>query len=257
MSDRSIYIAGPMRGYPEFNFPKFNEAAASYERDGWHVYSPADHDFENGFDPTGLTGDEALEDLGFDLKEALTWDVNAVIEADAIALLPGWEDSKGARAEYALAQALDKDVYFYEEEEPPAALTDLLRKTAEAHVEMQTYATGRLLDGEVRITNALTGGEKGSKLARFDLIRPETLKELAEHNGVGALKYADRNWEKGYDWSLSFAALNRHLWAFWGGEDIDEETGSKHIIAAAWHCFVLARFMDTHPELDTRGIGKD
>jgi hypothetical protein len=105
---------------------------------------------------------------------------------------------------------------------------------------------------EVRVVNEKTGGEKGSKLARFDLVPVEPLILLAEHFGRGARKYADRNWEKGYDWSLSFAAMMRHAWAFWSGEDIDPETGSPHIIAVAWHAFALAEFMRRHPELDNR-----
>lgn len=104
---------------------------------------------------------------------------------------------------------------------------------------------------EVRVTSS-TGAEKGSKLARFDLIPVGPLTELAEHFGRGAKKYADRNWEAGYDWSLSFAAMQRHAWQFWNGEDIDPETGSKHIIAVAWHALALAQFMDQHPDFDNR-----
>lgn len=105
--------------------------------------------------------------------------------------------------------------------------------------------------GEVRMVSS-TGAEKGSKLERFDLIPVGPLRELAKHFGRGAMKYDDNNWRKGYDWSLSFAALMRHAWAFWGGEDIDEETGTPHIIAAAWHCFALAEYREAHPEFDNR-----
>jgi hypothetical protein len=104
---------------------------------------------------------------------------------------------------------------------------------------------------EIRVTSA-TGGQKGSKLARFDLIPTVPFQELAEHYGKGAKKYDDDNWRKGYDWRLSYAALSRHLTAFWGGEDLDPETGTPHVICAAWHCFALREFMDIHPEYDTR-----
>lgn len=105
--------------------------------------------------------------------------------------------------------------------------------------------------GEVRVKSS-TGAEKGSKIERYDLIPAEPLRLLAQHYGRGAAKYEDRNWEAGYDWSLSFAALMRHAWAFWGGEDIDPETGTPHIIAAAWHCFALAEYMNTHRDFDNR-----
>jgi hypothetical protein len=104
---------------------------------------------------------------------------------------------------------------------------------------------------EVRTVSA-TGGEKGQKLARFDLIPVGPLTELAKHYGRGAQKYADRNWEKGYEWSKNYAALQRHLFAFWDGEDLDPETGTPHVVAVAWHAFALAEFMNTHPEFDDR-----
>ena len=105
---------------------------------------------------------------------------------------------------------------------------------------------------EIRVTDPDTGAQKGMKLERHDLIPARFLTELARHYGVGAKKYEDRNWEKGYAWSKSYAALQRHLTQFWAGEDIDEETGSKHLVAAAWHCIALATFMDEHPEKDDR-----
>lgn len=105
---------------------------------------------------------------------------------------------------------------------------------------------------EVRVVNAATGGEKGAKDAAFDLIPAGPLFALAEHYGRGAKKYASRNWERGTDWSLNFAALMRHAWAFWRGEDVDPETGSHHMTAVAWHAFALVEFGATHPELDNR-----
>lgn len=114
--------------------------------------------------------------------------------------------------------------------------------------------TAQPATGEVRVTSS-TGGEKGQKLARFDLIPTDALTELAEHFGVGAKKYADRNWERGYEWGLSYAALSRHLTSFWGGEDIDPETGSKHMTAVVWHAMALVHFMNNNPEFDNRPGG--
>ena len=89
----SAYIAGPMRGIDQFNFPAFDEAAANLRSIGWTVFSPAEHDRESGFDETRNT----LE--GFDIKQAFQWDCNRVCEADFIVLLPGWEKSQGVAAE--------------------------------------------------------------------------------------------------------------------------------------------------------------
>lgn len=101
---------------------------------------------------------------------------------------------------------------------------------------------------EVRIVDKNTGGMKGSKLARFDMIPPDVLWELAEHYGKGEAKYpsdpetGQPNWERGYSWRLSVAALERHLNAWLKGEDTDEETGSSHLICVIWHAMALRYF---------------
>lgn len=107
-----IYLAGPMRGIPEFNFPAFYAAAAKLRAEGNFVFSPAERDNErHGTDISkgNAMGDEskAAKDHGFNLREALAHDLAFICaEADAIALLPGWESSKGANAERATALAL-------------------------------------------------------------------------------------------------------------------------------------------------------
>lgn len=116
-------------------------------------------------------------------------------------------------------------------------------------------AEGEEMDGgAVLVVDKNTGGGKGSKLARFDLIPPDVMWQLAEHYGAGARKYEDRNWQKGYPWSLSIAALHRHLAQFEMGEDIDPETGSKHMIAVVWNAVALAWFQDHYPEGDDRFV---
>lgn len=132
---------------------------------------------------------------------------------------------------------------------------------------------------EIRTTSS-TGGQKGVKIARHDLIPAGPLNALAEHFGRGALKYDDNQWRKGYEWSKSYAALQRHLNAFWRGEDYDvcsndvggcayetadgkpftplehdtcyNHTGSHHLAAAAWHVFALLEFVEIHPGHDDR-----
>ena len=86
----------------------------------------------------------------------------------------------------------------------------------------------------------------------YHLLPPELLEGVATVLQFGAAKYAPRNWEKGYNWSLNFAAMQRHLWAWWGGETLDPETQSNHMTAAAWHALVLLEFSKIHPEFDDR-----
>jgi len=121
--------------------------------------------------------------------------------------------------------------------------------------DAQTHVVDLDVQEEIRVVNAETGGEKGSKMERFDLVPAEPMRQIARHYGVGAEKYSERNWERGYDWSLSIAALERHLNAWKAGEDIDEETGSNHLTAVAFHVLALLQFTEEHPELDDRRTG--
>lgn len=108
-----IYLAGPMRGYAEFNFPAFNRWAAALRDHGHEVLNPAETDHNNGFETSGLTGTDAeLEHAAFDLRSALAFDLSWICKnADAVAVLDGWRLSKGARAEVHAAWALGLPVY--------------------------------------------------------------------------------------------------------------------------------------------------
>jgi hypothetical protein len=107
----NIYLAGPMRGYPEFNFPAFHAAAAELRLLGHVVFSPAEKDIEKHGDAAfkGEVGrqDEVASNAGFSLRAALKMDLDFICEhADAVALMRGWEKSTGANAESATAIAL-------------------------------------------------------------------------------------------------------------------------------------------------------
>lgn len=94
-----IYVAGPMSNKPDLNFPAFENATKLLREQGNEVFNPA----EQG-------GDESK------YREYLTADLAWICtHADAIALLPGWQDSPGATAEYATARALGLDVIVLEE----------------------------------------------------------------------------------------------------------------------------------------------
>jgi hypothetical protein len=102
-----IYIAGPMTGIKYFNAPAFADAAFRLRLVGYDVFSPAENDINNGFELGKMTGHEALTDHGYSLREALKQDLAWICDnAEGIAVLPGWEKSKGVAAEIALATAL-------------------------------------------------------------------------------------------------------------------------------------------------------
>ncbi|MBN2129327.1 MAG: DUF4406 domain-containing protein [Sedimentisphaerales bacterium] len=108
-----VYLAGPMTGLPDFNMPAFDAAADRLRQRGWNVINPAEH-----FD--GRT------DLPRDMY--LRADLGELVRCNAIALLPGWQESQGARMEYFVARelgipALDAQTGDPIEDAPVAELT--------------------------------------------------------------------------------------------------------------------------------------
>ena len=112
-----IYLAGPMRGIPDFNFPAFKKAGAYLRKQGHEVFNPAERDEEDFGHTIQKKGDEhefaASVGLTTDQlrRRVFFFDAEYICKtAEAIALLPGWENSKGVKAEKALAEALGLDV---------------------------------------------------------------------------------------------------------------------------------------------------
>ena len=91
-----IYIAGPMTGLPDLNFPAFNAAANELRVEGWHVENPAEHGI--------VDGAQWSDYMHTDLQQLST--------CCAIYLLPGWSKSRGATLEAHVAKALGMAVYY-------------------------------------------------------------------------------------------------------------------------------------------------
>jgi hypothetical protein len=107
------------------------------------------------------------------------------------------------------------------------------------------------------ITTSSTGGRKGVKPERHSLVPTLPLAQVARVYEYGSRKYADHNWRKGYEWSKSYDALQRHIQAFWGGEDLDPESGLPHPAHAVFHLFALLQGMSDHPEFDDRYVSAE
>ena len=119
-----VYTAGKMRGLPSFGAEEFRKAARVLREHGFKVISPLEMDEEAGIYVDGLTGFEDLTDQGFDIRSTLANDLQVVLlDADAVVLLPGWQDSQGAIAEYAAAQAAGVPTWELTYEDEGIALT--------------------------------------------------------------------------------------------------------------------------------------
>lgn len=91
-----IYIAGPMRGLPAFNYPAFNDWAKLHRDVGWDVVNPAEIGAQFGT-PEQINADTAL------LAAVVSAEMHALETCDAVFLMSGWQNSLGARQELATA----------------------------------------------------------------------------------------------------------------------------------------------------------
>lgn len=94
--------------------------------------------------------------------------------------------------------------------------------------------------------------KKDENKTRLELLSPIAINAIGEVLTMGAVKYQEHNWRKGFKWSRLLGAALRHLLAFMGGQDKDPETGLSHLA----HCGCCIMFMleheITHKELDDR-----
>lgn len=101
---KKVYLAGPMTGLPDFNYPAFHKAAAKLRAEGYYVYNPAEIAEDYG-------GTE-----GFDVRQGFAEYTRIICEeCDGVMMLPGWEKSTGATAEHALATALKLEITYLAE----------------------------------------------------------------------------------------------------------------------------------------------
>ncbi len=87
-----VYIAGPMTGYPDFNYPAFHDAERALIEAGHEPLNPA----------ANFDGDTTRE-----RREYMRRDIEMLLMAEAITFLPGWEKSKGATLEMRIAMELN------------------------------------------------------------------------------------------------------------------------------------------------------
>ncbi len=92
-----LYVAGPMTGIADFNFPAFNTAAAELRAVGYDVANPADHG-------------QATKPWAYYMRLAL----KSMLDCDGVALLPGYSNSKGATLELHVAESLGMKAKYVE-----------------------------------------------------------------------------------------------------------------------------------------------
>jgi len=97
--ENSIYIAGPMSGIVDHNYPAFHSAAQFLRSRGWTVFSPAE------------INADAIE-TGRPWSCCMRKDLAELVKCEAIFMLSGWKESKGATLELHVAERLGMTVIF-------------------------------------------------------------------------------------------------------------------------------------------------
>jgi hypothetical protein len=110
------------------------------------------------------------------------------------------------------------------------------------------YMLGRISSPNWR--EPVEGKKFDTGKARYDLIPPEIEEAIAKILTFGADKYGERNWELGMAWGRPYAALRRHMAAWWSGEENDPESNMPH----TWHAACCLAFIVA---FEARGVGTD
>lgn len=243
-----IYIAGPMRGKPRFNFDEFDAAAKLLKGAGHEPVNPADLDRACGFDPDR---DAHLVTRGF-IQDCMRRDLHALTECDAIMVLPGWDQSVGAKLEVATARSMGMCVY----DRWMRNVTSLVDADEDTKLptpdHVQNFFNTQTCecccdDTPCEVTISFESGAVRSADAesvRYDLITPIGLRRLAETYKEGSLKYSDRNWEKGMPASGLINHAVSHVYKWLAG-DVEED----HLAHAAWNLLAVLHFEELRPEL--------
>lgn len=259
-----LYLAGPMSGLPNFNYDAFHRYAKLLRERGYEVFNPAEaHD-----------GDQGLE-----LWQYYASDLPEVAKADAVAVLPGWSESTGARIEVLVAKKLGKPVY-----SAVLLVSDDLKSEDEALItddvdvvviypnpdngpdfervyddsELTTSDRFEFYESNPERHTSVHGGVKDNvNKPRLDLIPSLPLFKAGEVLAFGARKYKPHNWRLGLSWLETYGSLQRHLAAWLDGEDNDRESGYHHLAHAVCQMLFLAEFVFRGTGTDDRFVSLD
>lgn len=256
MPKRRVYLSGPMSGYPDYNYPLFNDVAGKLRAAGWEVFNPAEND-------EGSTHRPREWYLKTDIPNALACDI--------VAVLPGWEKSRGAKLEALVAlevgilvvdaMALTRNEGLFPVD--TAWLTDILNRppTTEGvntvqHLVNEVHARALDAIAASEPANAETaGGTRYShgKPAGWWYAPIYGLRLVAPVWERGAKKYAPMDWKNGQSFSTLIDCATRHLLEVLdrGPYAKDTETGCYHAAHTVWNLLALLTFIERgRTELD-------
>lgn len=252
-----LYLAGPMRGKPDYNFPAFHAATRRLREWGFEVWSPAENDVtQDGFDPT--------KDKAREMSHYMKRDLPEVCHADAVAVLPGWEHSEGARLEVHVCRAIGHPVIDAEtlEEIPETVILERHEWRNGGYVVENEAAPFTQAEAEVCDVSSYVAQTPNGTTTVYDT-KPTNPKDIVAINKLdmslfpetaiaygalgmteGSCKYGGYNYRPGGVLaSVYIGALKRHIAKYYNGEWEDDKTNVPHL-ASALCC--IAILIDAH-----------
>lgn len=217
---RTAYLAGPMRGYVDFNYPLFNAVAKELHNCGYEIENPAQ---------TDAAVQERADAAKHPLSVYMERDLADVAKTDAVFVLPGWESSEGAKIEVNVAFMLGHPVYTLPEFE----------RVERPILGDWAFTQGPVSPARTQTMPADSADRKATPLVSGVLdYFPAALAEVARVSKYGNDKH---NPGEPLHWSRNKSAdhadaIGRHL--IDRGE-IDPETGMSHTAELAWRALAL------------------
>ena len=276
---KKVYLSGPMRGIPFFNARAFEDARrqikseapcsfvfdpvkADQQHYGFYVWElPADYDWN--------TLPDNLPPLETIAKRDLRW----VVDSDVLVALPGWEKSKGARAEIHTAFWVRKPIYAWPDlqeiipdvevtAEPPARPKVTAESIAEGLNRLRSQIAGAAkseIPGVPEIAAGMSDSDP-AELHHFQsgavrssdadneawhLMSPIGLRRVAETCREGERKYDAYNWEKGMPTAEILNHAIRHIYLYLAGDRSED-----HLAHTAWNMLAAMHSEELWPELN-------
>jgi len=258
-----VYISGPIRGIPNGNKEKFDLAEKVLRRQGYDVFNP-----------------KGVHPMGTPWADCIPTDLQDLRGCNRISFIEGWEGSYGCTIEalfalgaeiqvikqYGIAPFSDLDPSVYLPKMLPIRLPDGFYKVNKPGVTPVLEYLGLKLGPVVQTVPFVAPremlypfGKPPTETLHYsegksgvDQIPPEVLMALGNVYSYGEKKYSRGNWLRGTNWHEFYGSALRHMFRFWRGEWLDDESGLPHLAHAIWNLSTLFVYHQHKIGKDTR-----
>jgi hypothetical protein len=234
-----VYILGPMRGIPQYNFPAFDAMEKELRRWGYDPVNPAALDRDHGFVLENVPANQDWTKMpaGMKIRDIVLRDLRAVMSCGSYIALPGYEKSKGATAEKGVLDWLGATRLEQSTSWPDSFATFVNPAHFAAAANGVPFPVSGCSTEPPTQSTACTGGRienpkdaAGRKKTPLGLVPWVGVVALSRVMKLGAAKYGPNNWRRSNPCATVYVeAAMRHLLAYLDGQDIDPESKESHL----------------------------